>query len=129
MTANASVESFFGEVASVWKTNDGAAFAELFSDDGSLINPFGERADGRSAIAAMYSQYFAGMLSGTTTVVTLGPVRHVGADHAFVDVDQTIAGPDGSVVLVVHLAALLRKDGDSWRIVDGRPYSFAEIPG
>jgi uncharacterized protein (TIGR02246 family) len=41
-----SVTTFFGKLAETWKTNDGAAFAGCFTEDGSLINPFGERADG-----------------------------------------------------------------------------------
>jgi hypothetical protein len=55
-------------------------------------------------------------------------MRAVGAGDAFADCEQTITGADGQVVLVVHLAALLRRDGDSWRFVDARPYTFAEMP-
>jgi hypothetical protein len=28
---------------------------------------------------------------------------------------------NGEVLLVVHLAALLQRDGDSWQFVDARP--------
>jgi hypothetical protein len=76
----------------------------------------------------MYSQYFGGMLQGTSTTFDLESVRAVGSDHAFADGEQTILGPDGVVVLVAHLAALLRRDGDSWRFVDSRPYAFATLP-
>ena len=50
--ARSSVTAFFGKVADTWKTNDGAATADFFTEDGSLINPFDERADGRAALAA-----------------------------------------------------------------------------
>jgi uncharacterized protein (TIGR02246 family) len=130
MSGNAaSVEAFFEQAAHVWKTNDGHAFADLFTDDGSLINPFGERADGRAAIGEMYSTYFKGMLGGTSNATTVQSVRALGDDHAFVDGDQSVTGADGQVVLAVHLAALLRRDGDSWRFVDARPYVYPEIPG
>ena len=43
----ASIQAFLDQAGQVWKTNDGGAFAELFTEDGSLINPFGERVDGR----------------------------------------------------------------------------------
>jgi uncharacterized protein (TIGR02246 family) len=124
-----SVEQFFNEVVEAWKANDGAAFAGYFVEDGSLINPFGERADGHDAIAGMYKEYFAGMLQATTSHVDLGSVRIVGSDYAFVDGEQTIYGPDGGTIMVVHLSTLLQREGDSWRFVDSRPYAFAAPPG
>ncbi len=56
-----SVAAFFSKLVDSWKNNDGAAFADDFIEDGSLINPFGERADGKAALTAMDSEYFAGM--------------------------------------------------------------------
>jgi uncharacterized protein (TIGR02246 family) len=122
------VEDFFAATADAWKTNDGSLVGSLFVEDGTLINPFGQRADGLSAIAAMYAEYFGGMLSGTTTSFKVVSVRAVGTDHAFVDAEQTICAPTGEVVLAAHLVALLRRRGDSWLFVDSRPYSFAELP-
>ena len=122
------IKSSYDRFAADWKTNDGARLGGGFVEDGSLINPFGERADGRAAISRMYAQYFGGMLRGTSTTFQLGNVRAMGDDHAFVDAEQTIVGADGSVVLKVHLAALLRRDRDTWRFVDGRPYTYASPP-
>jgi uncharacterized protein (TIGR02246 family) len=126
--ARDAVEGFFKVLADDWATNDGAAVANSFVDDGSLINPFGERADGRSAIAAMYCEYFAGMLRGTTTAVQVEAIRSIHGDGAFADSRQTIYGPNGSVVLVVHLSSLLHHGGDGWRVVDARPYTFPAPP-
>jgi len=112
-----------------WKTNDGQAVANCFSDDGSLINPFGQHAEGRSAVAAMYAEYFGGMLRDSSTTLKLTHARVIENQHAFVDGDQTIYGPDGSVVLVAHIAALFRRDGDDWLWVDSRPYTFPTILG
>jgi uncharacterized protein (TIGR02246 family) len=120
--------SAYDRLAVEWKTNQGAAVASAFVEDGALINPFGERADGRTAIASMYGEYFAGMLGGTTTSFRLSQVRAVESNHAFVDAEQTIHGRDGRVVLTVHLAAVLRRDGDGWRFVDARPYTLASKP-
>ena len=122
------IESMFDRFSASWKSNDGAAVASFFVDDGTLINPFGQRADGRTAITAMYSEYFGGMLRDTATTFKLASVRAVENNHAFVDGEQTVNGADGNVVLIVHLAALLRRDGDGWRFVDSRPYSFAAMP-
>lgn len=123
-----AVQEFFQLFADAWKTNDGAALARFFVDDGALINPFGQRADGHGAIGAMYSEYFEGMLKGTSTTFKLESVRAVETTHAFADGEQTIAAASGEVVLVAHLAALLRRDGDSWHFVESRPYTFPAVP-
>jgi uncharacterized protein (TIGR02246 family) len=128
MGQDRGVEDFLEATADAWKTNDGSVVGSLFVEDGTLINPFGQRADGRSAIAAMYSEYFGGMLRGTTTTFKVVSVRAVGTDHAFADAEQTICASNGDVVLAAHLAALLQRQGDRWHFVDSRPYSFAELP-
>jgi len=120
------VKSTLDRFSAAWKANNGATVADFFVEEGSLINPFGQRADGRTAVAAMYSEYFEGMLRGTSTTVNLASVRAVEQDHAFADGEQTINAPDGTVVLVAHISALLRRDGDGWRFVDSRPYAFAQ---
>ena len=128
MGAEDSVAAFYEKVAASWKANDGAAFSTLFTEDGSLINPFGERADGRDALRAMYSEYFAGMLKGTTTSITLTHLRPIDTEHALADSDQTIYAANGDVVLALHVVNLLRRDGDDWKLVDSRPYGFAPPP-
>lgn len=125
-TLNEQIASTYDRLAAAWKSNDGAAVARFFTEDGSLVNPFGERAAGRAAVTAMYTEYFArGVLRGTSTTVKLADAHPVGDDHAFADAQQTISGADGQPVMVVHLAALLRREPDGWRIVDGRPYAYA----
>jgi uncharacterized protein (TIGR02246 family) len=128
MGAERDVAEFFDVVVAAWKANDGAAVADFFVEDGSLINPFGQRADGRDAIAAMYTEFFGGMLQGTSTAVTLDSVRPVETNHVMVDALQTIYGADGEILLVAHLAALLRRDNGAWRFVDSRPYTFPAPP-
>ena len=122
------VGDFFAKLAEAWNANDGPAFAAFFVEDGSLINPFGERADGRAALESMYSDYFSGMLKGTTSSIDLGKVRPVGSDHVFADGEQTIYAANGDVLLALHAVNLLRRDGDGWRLVDSRPYAFQTPP-
>lgn len=124
-----TVERFFEQFAEAWKTNDGMAVATCFDEDGTLINPFGQRACGRQPIGAMYSKYFEGMLQGTTTAVTIEDVRPLPERHAFVDAEQSVLGPDGNAVLQVHLASLLRGAEDGWGFLDSRPYTVPDPPG
>lgn len=123
-----AITLFSDAFAAAWKANDSAAVASCFVEDGALINPFGQRADGRAAIAAMYSEYFEGMLRGTSSTFSFANYREVESQHVFVDGGQTISAPDGTVVLTLHVAALLRRERDGWRFVDVRPYTFAPAP-
>jgi uncharacterized protein (TIGR02246 family) len=123
------VKSTFDHFSDAWKTHDGPAVASFFVEDGAMITPFGQRADGRTAIAAIYSEHFAGMLRETSTTFSLASVRAVENNHAFADGEQTIHAPDGHVILVVHIAALLRREDEGWRVVEARPYTFAPVPG
>ena len=127
--AENSVAAFYERLAASWTANDGAEFAAFFTEDGSLINPFGERADGQDTLKAMYSEYFGGMLKGTTTTISLTHLRLIEPDHAFVDADQTIYAANGDVVLALHVVNLLRRSGDDWRLVDSRPYAFPPPAG
>jgi uncharacterized protein (TIGR02246 family) len=86
-----SIAAFHDKLAAAWSANDGTAFAAFFAKDGSLINPFGERADGREALTAMYSEYFGGMLKGTTTSISLTHLRPIGPDHALADAEQMVS--------------------------------------
>jgi len=122
------IQATLDEVARAWAAGDGQALAAAFVEDGSLVNPFGQRAEGRAAIAAMYREYFAGMLRGSTTRFDVTHARKVESRHAFADGNQSILGPDGSEVLVVRIAALLRREGERWLWVDSRPYKVAEVP-
>ncbi len=45
------------------------------------------------------------------------------------DAELKIYPANGEVLLAVHVTNLLRRDGDSWRLVDSRPYAFASPPG
>ena len=127
-TTQETVQAFLQVFADAWRANDGPQLASFFTDDSSIVNPFGERADGSQAVAAMYTEYFGGLLRGTTTTIDHVSVRAIEGHHAFVDGEQTISASSGEIVMTVHLAALLRRSGPSWRFADARPYTFPALP-
>ena len=51
------IESSLAGFAAAWKTNSGSDVGAWFTEDGTLINPFGARADGRDAVSAMYTEF------------------------------------------------------------------------
>lgn len=128
MSTPAQISQLLDAVMAAWQANDAAGMAALFTADGALVNPFGERADGHAALRAMYETYFAGMLAGTSTAVRVLAVRELGPDIAFVDAEQDVLGPSGDVVLPLRVALVLRQEGGAWRIVDSRPHVLAAVP-
>ena len=120
------VRSILDGFAAAWKTNDGPALGGFFTDDGTLVNPFGQKAVGRDAVSEMYTEYFKGMLAGTSTAITLDTVRDLGGERAFIDGEQRILAPDGSEMLALHLTALVGREGGSWKFLDSRPFTYAE---
>ena len=123
-TVRASLDRF----SAVWTAEGGRRLGDHFSGDASLINPFGQRADGREAIAAMYAQFFTGLLAGTSSRIELLTARPIDDLNVFIDATQTISAPDGTPVLVVHLAGLMTAAEDGWLFVDSRPYMYAAPP-
>ena len=122
------IKAALNAFADAWKANDGSRLGGFFAEDGTLVNPFGQLADGREAVTAMYTEYFGGMLAGTSTTIELTNVRDLGGDRAFVDADQRILASDGGEVLSVHLTALLGRQAGSWKYLDARPYTYTAAP-
>lgn len=118
-----AIQSDLDLFSRAWATNDGAALGSHYTEDGSLLNPFGELAEGRGAVAGMYSAYFGTLLRGSTTTIRVRQSRPVGQDHALVDADQVVYSPDGGALLTLHLTSLLRHEQGRWRFVDARPFA------
>lgn len=124
-----AIVDLFDRFSAAWNANDATALGRCYSEDGCLIDPFGRRADGRAAIADAFAGLFGGPMAGTSTLFAIDHVRTVESMHALVDGEQRVVAPDGSVVLAVHIASLVRRENDGWKVVDGRPYVIAPLPG
>ena len=124
MPLEPAVQTLLDATATHWARNDANALASLFAPDGTLINPFGQRADGRDAVADMYRTFFADgmLLHASTTTIDIESLRTCGDDTAFLDATQQLYRPDGETLLVLHLAAFLRRTEGTWQYVDARPY-------
>jgi uncharacterized protein (TIGR02246 family) len=123
------IEGLLGDFSAAWDASDGEALAGLYVEDGCLIDPFGNEARGRSAIARAFGALFEGPLGATTTRFDIENIRPVESEHAFVDGRQVARDRDGNPAIEVHVAMLTRRTADGWRFVDGRPHVVAEMPG
>jgi hypothetical protein len=71
-------------------------------------------------------------MNGTRMTSTVEDVRPLGHDLAIIDGTQTIHDvptPDGQRVpeMPLHLAAVIRRDGDTARLLEARPYAFMRL--
>ena len=51
------IRSVVQRFSEAWNRNNGAEVGAFFTEDGCLINPFGERANGRASVGEMYTRY------------------------------------------------------------------------
>lgn len=63
----AAVAAIPGQVAKAWEVHDADAFAEIFTEDGTMILP-GVFTKGREGIRSFMAQAFAGPFRGTRVV-------------------------------------------------------------
>lgn len=125
----ADLEKRLREFEAAFSAHDAEKLGSLFSPDGSLINPMGERADGRDQVAAQFRKSFDGVLKGTKTRLDIKSARLVTPDVALVDVEQQLTGgsppPNSPSPRTAHVVALLGKGGGGeWMFLDARPYFF-----
>ena len=121
------LKSTFDSFSDAWRTNDGAAVASFFAEDGAVISPLRparrrahrHRRDVFRALRGHAARHVDDVQSQQRPPGRGQPrVCRRRTDHPW---------PDGQVILAVHIA-LLRREEDRWRVIEARPYAFAPMP-
>jgi uncharacterized protein (TIGR02246 family) len=130
----AAIMKVWQQFSDAWGRGDTHAQAALWSQDASLINPFGLKANGRPAIEKVFEQEHAGFAKGTTHTFSDFSFRFL--TPSLVEVDSIgeikgIKGADGAEMppAHVHVFVVMKKTGGKWMIHDARPYMIAPPPG
>jgi uncharacterized protein (TIGR02246 family) len=123
-STKADAEALFETLCQAWNAGNPEGIAAGFAADGRLVDPFGNEWDGIDAVTTAYVETLNGVLAGTTTEVVIDSVRELAPGLAVVDAWQTFSGP----LPRMHLTAIVRSEGDTVRIVEGRPYILLEMP-
>jgi uncharacterized protein (TIGR02246 family) len=118
------IEALFDSLVQAWNRGDPEGVADRYAPDGRLFTPFGEAFDGQDAVRDAYVTYFAGMLAGSQTQITVESVRHLAGNLFIVDATQSISGP----LPDLHLTTVVRQTGDSARLVEARPFAVLPRP-
>ncbi len=127
------LEERFRAFEQAFGAQDADKVGAMFAPDGTIINPGGERAEGRDQVTALFRRDFERVLKGVKNKLTILSVRMVTPELAFVDIQQELTGgkpmPGRPHPWIAHAAVLLSKQGGGdWMVLDARPYFFVPRP-
>ena len=136
----AAIKDVATNLAKAFNSSDAKAAADLFAQDGVLIDPMGNKAVGKAEIEhRIGSNMKEGFLKGSSTVYTNIEAKMVKPDVAFVDMDhqitktqvpteETATDQAAKPAPRIHVSALLVKQGGKWLIEEARPGTYVEQP-
>jgi uncharacterized protein (TIGR02246 family) len=112
-----------------WNAGEAGATAELFTESGDVVDAMGTRASGRSEIEA-WAVGQRQQLEGYTHSNEATNVRLASPELAVVDGTFSVTPPSGAETPAFDgfFTAVLRKQGDNWKIEALRAWSRPE-PG
>ena len=90
--ARAAIEALLAAMQTAWNRHDGAAFAELFTEDADFTNVFGMHTHGRAAITAAHVAILTGPFRDSTVTIAETRIRFIRPDVAAVDAGWRMDG-------------------------------------
>ena len=107
--------------------------AAFWTEDGTLINPFGVVANGREAVQKLFEDEHTNIFKGSTYQHGDVKVQMVGENVAVADIDSNITnmhGPDGRSApdFKHHVALVMVKKDGAWLMAAVRPYQLSQKP-
>jgi uncharacterized protein (TIGR02246 family) len=128
------IKDRLNEFQAAWNKDDAKAMAEVFTEDGSLVNPFGDSATSRAEIEKIFTEEHAHPFKGSTYSFTDVKIQWVSDELAVVDLNGNISGvkaADGSAApdCPHHVTwTMIKKDG-KWMGAAARAFQFSAKPG
>jgi uncharacterized protein (TIGR02246 family) len=105
------------EFEAAWNKHDTKAMAAIWTEDGSLINPFGATATSRAEVETIFATEHSGMFKETKYESSDIKVQWLTPDIAVTDMTGNISGiqgPDGATLPDFHhhvALVFVKKDG------------------
>ena len=130
------IKASFDKFSQAWNAGDAKARAACFTNDATLINPFGVAANGHAEIVKLFEQENMTIAKGTTHTFDNFKIHFVMPNFALVDCDGTISGakdPSGQAMpdmkVHVYAVAVNRSKSKGWQLFAARPTIYAPMPG
>jgi len=116
----------FDEFVSAWNTHNARAMSMAFSEDADVINPFGRVAKGRPEIERLFKDEHSGPLKDSRMTLRPENIRLLSpeiaiTDHAFEITGVRDQNGKDAPTMRGHLTEVLKKSGEIWLVVAGRP--------
>jgi len=124
------VQSTFWEA---WNRHDAKQMAALFADEGTIVNPYGRTASGRSGVEKLFAEEHAAAMKESQGISNGLQIQFVNRNTALVDEEVEMGGiknPDGKLMEPqrYHLANVIIKKSGKWWIMGSRGYFLATSP-
>ena len=113
--------------ADAWNRGDTSALADMFVEEGDLIDASGERFHGREAIEGRFSDLFSGAFQGSTLTLNQSSVTFPEPDVAVASGTYTVSGTDATVE-GAYTSISVKENGE-WKIHCSRPMIPVEQAG
>ncbi|HTL28752.1 MAG TPA: SgcJ/EcaC family oxidoreductase [Tepidisphaeraceae bacterium] len=128
-----AIKDRINEFSAAWNKDDAKAMAAVFTEDGSLINPFAAEAHSRDEIEKIFTKEHAQMFKGSTYTASDIKIQWITPDVALADVTGSISGiksADGSAApdFPHHVSWLWVKKDGKWMTAAARAFQFSGKP-
>lgn len=109
---------------------DAHAVAQLFTEDGRLMNPRGEKASGRDDIEKLVKSDMDGFLKNANTTVTNVDIKLLKPGLAFVEFDHVLSCSNetakASLPPNIHVSTVAVKKDGKWLFQEARAASYPQ---
>ena len=118
---DAELTTLVAQLDDAWNAHSPQAFAALFVDDATLVDPAGHRLEGKAALLADLAT--PGPTNQTTSTMELEAVQWLADDVVLLDAVQTLEGPGVEKLGASkgRLAAVAVRVDGAWRLLAARP--------
>jgi uncharacterized protein (TIGR02246 family) len=130
-----TIKDGLNDFQSAWNKDDTSAMAKVFTEDATLINPFGVEAHGRDAMSKVFAQEHSdsGPFKGSKYETREVKIQWITPDVALVDAAANISGvrgKDGAAApdFLHHVTWIFVKKNGNWMAAAARPYKYSAEP-